>query len=67
VHLLRRIGYVNHTFIHAGDVGGAIDNVIIGVAVLNNRNTSSGIKWQDTCRYVKDAGNENTTMVYICI
>lgn len=55
---------MNHTVIYAIDVGGVIDNVIIGVAVLNKRSVSSGIKWQDKCRYVKDAGNDILKIIY---
>ena len=42
--------------LHSDIIGAAIDEVIFGVAAINARNMSSGIRWQEECRYFKDEG-----------
>ncbi|XP_062611698.1 uncharacterized protein LOC134273515 [Saccostrea cucullata] len=46
---------MNHTVLKADMISQALDDVIFGVAAINDKNFSSGIKWQEECRYVKDA------------
>ncbi|XP_062583689.1 uncharacterized protein LOC134245422, partial [Saccostrea cucullata] len=55
IHILRRLGNMNHTVLKADMISQALDDVIFGVAAINDKNFSSGIKWQEECRYVKDA------------
>ncbi|XP_062592730.1 uncharacterized protein LOC134254199, partial [Saccostrea cucullata] len=55
IHILRRTGNMNHTVLKADMIDQALDDVIFGVAAINDKNFSSGIKWQEECRYVKDA------------
>ncbi|XP_078318618.1 uncharacterized protein LOC111120241 isoform X2 [Crassostrea virginica] len=40
--------------LHSDIIGAVIDEVIFGVAAINARNMSSGIRWQEECRYFKD-------------
>nr|XP_022332705.1 uncharacterized protein LOC111130212 [Crassostrea virginica] len=40
--------------LHSVFIGAAIDEVLFGVAAINVRNMSSGIRWQEECRYFKD-------------
>ncbi|XP_022315366.2 uncharacterized protein LOC111119466 isoform X3 [Crassostrea virginica] len=40
--------------LHSDIIGAAIDEVLFGVAAINVRNMSSGIRWQEECRYFKD-------------
>ncbi|XP_061182314.1 uncharacterized protein LOC133190639 [Saccostrea echinata] len=55
IHILRRTGNMNQTVLHADTIDQALDDVIFGVAAISDKNVSSGIKWQEECRYVKDA------------
>ncbi|XP_061182311.1 uncharacterized protein LOC133190636 [Saccostrea echinata] len=45
----------NHVLVSKRDINDSFDEIIFGVALLNGENLSSGIRWQETCRYTKDA------------
>ncbi|XP_062581744.1 uncharacterized protein LOC134243489 isoform X2 [Saccostrea cucullata] len=51
IELQRMIGSDSHTFLSASDVNSKIDEVYFGVAIINDRQLSGGIKWQEACRY----------------
>ncbi|XP_048758458.2 uncharacterized protein LOC125668376 [Ostrea edulis] len=55
INLLRQNGIANYTVLQSGDINNiAIDDVIFGVAIINDRQLSSGIAWQDPCRYQRN-------------
>ena len=53
--------------LHSDIISAAIDEVIFGVAAINARNMSSGIRWQEECRYFKDEGTFILTRLWIPI
>lgn len=55
IHILRSEN-ANSIVLHQETIGPDIDEYLFGVAAINNRNISSGVTWQDECRYVKNAG-----------
>lgn len=55
INLLLFKGNVTHTVLHQSDIDDSIQDVMFGVAILDEKNTSSGIKWQDPCVYKKDS------------
>ncbi|XP_061180232.1 interleukin-6 receptor subunit beta-like [Saccostrea echinata] len=44
----------NHVLVSKKDINDSFGEIIFGVALLNGENLSSGIRWQETCRYTKD-------------
>uniref|UniRef100_A0A8W8NKW3 Fibronectin type-III domain-containing protein n=1 Tax=Magallana gigas TaxID=29159 RepID=A0A8W8NKW3_MAGGI len=54
IHILRSEN-ANSIVLHQETIGQDIDEYLFGVAAINNRNISSGVTWQDECRYVKNA------------
>ena len=46
----------NNVVLHQSAIDRTLSNVIFGVAVLDVKNVSSGIRWQDYCKYWKDLG-----------
>uniref|UniRef100_K1R8A3 Neural cell adhesion molecule L1-like protein n=1 Tax=Magallana gigas TaxID=29159 RepID=K1R8A3_MAGGI len=54
IHILRSEN-ANSIVLHQETIGPDIDEYLFGVAAINNRNISSGVTWQDECRYVKNA------------
>lgn len=55
IHILRSEN-ANSIVLHQETIGQDIDDYLFGVAAINNRNISSGVTWQDECRYIKNAG-----------
>lgn len=49
-------GNVTHKVLHQYDINSSIQDVIFGVAILDEKKVSSGIRWQDPCLYKKDSG-----------
>ena len=47
----------NNVVLQQSAINRALSNVIFGVALFDVRNRSSGIRWQDYCKYWKDIGN----------
>lgn len=56
INILLFKGNVTHTVLHQNEIYSSIQDVIFGVAILDKNNVSSGIRWQDPCRYKKDYG-----------
>ncbi|XP_061182313.1 uncharacterized protein LOC133190638 [Saccostrea echinata] len=54
IKFLRLNGTDNHTSISTNDINSRNDDVIFGVAIINDKQLSGGIKWQDACRYQKN-------------
>uniref|UniRef100_A0A8W8LWR6 Fibronectin type-III domain-containing protein n=1 Tax=Magallana gigas TaxID=29159 RepID=A0A8W8LWR6_MAGGI len=54
IHILRSEN-ANSIVLHQETIGQDIDDYLFGVAAINNRNISSGVTWQDECRYIKNA------------
>lgn len=48
-------GNVTHKVLHQYDINSSIQDVIFGVAILDEKKVSSGIRWQDPCLYKKDS------------
>ncbi|XP_062581741.1 uncharacterized protein LOC134243488 isoform X2 [Saccostrea cucullata] len=43
----------NHEVVSTQDINDSVDDSFFGVAFLSGANLSSGIRWQETCRYTK--------------
>lgn len=56
INILLFKGNVTHTVLHQNEIYSSIQDVIFGVAILDKNKVSSGIRWQDPCRYKKDYG-----------
>lgn len=56
INILLFKGNVTHTVLHQNDMNSSIQDVIFGVAILDEKKVSSGIRWQDPCLYKKDSG-----------
>lgn len=56
INILVFKGNVTHTVLHQNDMFSSIQDVIFGVAILDEKKVSSGIRWQDPCIYKKDSG-----------
>lgn len=56
INILLFKGNVTHTVLHQNDINSSIQDVIFGVAILDEKKVSSGIRWQDPCLYKKDSG-----------
>ncbi|XP_061181720.1 uncharacterized protein LOC133190227 [Saccostrea echinata] len=54
IDLLRINGSGTQTSLSASDVNSKIDDVYFGVALINDKQLSGGIKWQETCRYQRN-------------
>lgn len=54
INILLFKGNVTHTVLHQNEIYSSIQDVIFGVAILDKNKVSSGIRWQDPCRYKKD-------------
>ena len=46
----------NNVVLQQSAIDRTLSNVIFDVAVLDGKNVSSGIRWQDYCKYWKDLG-----------
>lgn len=55
IQFLRKRENVNSIVLPQDIIGQNIDDYLFGVAAINDRNISSGVTWQDKCRYVKNA------------
>ena len=51
----------NGTIVTINDTQQSFDDVIFGVAFLNETFIGSGIRWQDRCRYTKGLGRKVIT------
>ncbi|XP_048758445.2 uncharacterized protein LOC125668373 isoform X2 [Ostrea edulis] len=59
-----RMNGSNHSIVLDSDtVDAPVDSVIFGVAILNEQNISSGIRWQKECRYIRNTVPNNITDV----
>lgn len=67
IQFLRKRENVNSIVLHQGIIGQDIDDYLFGVAAINDRNISSGVTWQDECRYVKNAGMSVTLLPRSCL
>lgn len=56
INILLFKGNVTHRVLHQNEIYSSIQDVIFGVAILDKNKVSSGIRWQDPCRYKKDYG-----------
>ncbi|XP_062581700.1 uncharacterized protein LOC134243465 [Saccostrea cucullata] len=63
INFMRLNGTYNFTSISSENIKSEFDDVIFGVAIINIKKISGGIKWQDACSYQKNLEPKKVTGV----